>query len=106
MLTEEKAREKWCPFVHVRITIILPSGDRKSEQRAERLGRDDRCMASSCMAWRCGGNRPGAIVERIKVQPLASRPDNFTGYSDGDWIRQETHAVGYCGLAGNPEGVL
>lgn len=101
MFTEEQARTKACP---------LAGKFGASQQFAD--GPNPHCIASDCMAWRDGGVKWGPVLERIPALPGSTRPEGFTGYQlkkdgspseGGDWIRQETHHVGYCGLAGNPE---
>ena len=74
-MTEEEAKTKWCP----------QAGPSRFERR------DERCIASSCMAWRW--NEPwtsqteeghgGDIVIRLKRKPGEPK-------------------LGYCGLAGAP----
>jgi hypothetical protein len=52
-MTEEQARENWCPFAHVMLTTSAFGGG----VAANRYGNDmiplkTRCIASRCMGWR------------------------------------------------------
>ena len=47
LLTEEQARQKWCPFA----TTTSLSGGRIFDTRGESKG-FTLCIASACMAWR------------------------------------------------------
>lgn len=80
MLTEEQAKEKWCPMVR-----CAPGGDNAN---ADGGGRRDRyCIASRCMMWRA--------VETAEFKSRAEAEFRKSGrrlYADS----------GYCGLAGNP----
>lgn len=71
-MTEDEARGKWCPFVH-----IGPNGtvNRGFAHQPDARYEQTSCIASDCMAWR----------EYLE-------PDN-----NGTLIQQ-----GYCGLAGRP----
>lgn len=103
MHTEEKAREKWCPFARM---IVCTNDDKhavlnaSSFNRAIPEGEDGellslrgaRCIASDCMAWRGAWrkivkDRYFGDEEEILPQPIPPHKD---------WER-----VGYCGLAGN-----
>ncbi len=49
-MTEDKARERWCPFVRQAYAFGESiAANRDSEGRPDRMGR---CIASGCMAWR------------------------------------------------------
>ncbi len=91
MLTEQEAREKWCPFARLAIGMEKrgePNGvcivpDYPSHNRTQISGLLEThwsggccCIASDCMAWR-------------------GVPDAGT-YEPGK-------APGYCGLAGKPD---
>lgn len=91
MITEEQAKQKWCPFSRVllpvnqsgnristfHLNMVRKSGDERDIQHYEQQQRDCNCIASGCMAWRWGSY----------VKPL----------DDGTLAN-----TGYCGLAGNP----
>lgn len=92
LLTEEQAKEKWCPFV--RTVKFTPTslhgianlvqgnalGNRLAENMDELPG-VTRCIASQCMAWR--------KLQKTEIEKNGS----FT---------LSTEATGYCGLAGLP----
>jgi hypothetical protein len=85
MLTEEEAKERWCPFS--RVLEGEPPGAAGVNRAGPRA--DYTCIASECMAWRKTGskcrNRRGQYVDRDVD-------------ATGAWIE-----VGFCGLAGRPE---
>lgn len=106
LLSEKEAQQRVCPIM--RPDLLQSPSDMDADIVRERVVRDRRCLASGCMVWRYAGSRKGPIVERVRAQPLSTRPEGFTGYQaidgmTGDWVRQEEFQVGYCGLAGNPE---
>ena len=72
-MTENEAREKWCPFVQYRTTDYGPRSNMPNNE-------DGFCVASDCMAWR-----------EIWYSP----------YGSPHGTRQST-GEGYCGLAGKP----
>lgn len=74
-MTEDEAREKWCPMVQV--TSAQHMND--IEYGDNRGGGDENhnCIASDCMCWRWG--------QRLE---------------DGEFCASDTY--GYCGLAGKP----
>jgi len=80
-MTEDQARERWCPFARVADSIetSAPAANRLSRFRGvtnDPLVPDAFCIASDCMAWRVSG-----VV----------RDED----GEGPWL-------GYCGLAGKP----
>lgn len=76
-MTEDEAKEKWCPFVRVTVR-----DDGAYIERPEGLC-TIRCIASECMAWRKDGH---------KLEPDKHHPNELI----------ETLPIGYCGLAGKP----
>jgi hypothetical protein len=73
MMTEEQAKEKWCPFARV-----AGISSRGAINRDDKSGEPDvcaRCIASDCMAWRSDG--------------IEAHDDEVVHY-------------GHCGLAGRP----
>ena len=77
LMTEEEAREKWCPFA--RVMMLAPAPDHNPA--VNRRDMNCHCIASGCMAWRWGD------LPR-----------------DGNRFQPVTPRVGYCGLASKPEG--
>lgn len=78
ILTEEQARQCWCPFARAVAPIVDQHAQQTGGTTANRSseGRPDadcRCLASGCMAW------------RVFSQPNGEQP-----------------ARGFCGLAGAP----
>jgi hypothetical protein len=87
-MTEEEAKQKWCPFARAGITVDVPSGDRPAaavnRPHPKAPVQFTACHASVCMAWRW---ELGAIP----------------GTSGGAFVgndEQGAPARGYCGLAG------
>jgi len=75
-MTEDQAKQRWCPYVRLVTSIDLPYGGSSAISSANRAQNDKpvgRCIGSDCMAWR--------------------------------WQRSEAldASRGYCGLAGRPE---
>lgn len=94
ILTEEQAKEKWCPFVRIEIDAfgsgIAP------------IKRDDPrnvCIASQCMAWRW---IDGEFMKRSYLVSTGEPPEPNRAYMKSD-IRTEHEPNekrrGYCGLA-------
>lgn len=82
-LTEEQAREKWCPQARTArvlaekgdVPTVAVSANRSTNGTATELSV---CLASRCMAWREAG---------LQHDPT----------------KGENVITGYCGLAGRPE---
>ena len=91
LVTEEEAREKWCPFGRIPWFdgpmeerpryVVMASVNRPSMKLTGGKQQPNicRCIASECMAWQWVGERS-------------------TGPA-----RHETKRTGICGLAGRPE---
>lgn len=78
LLTEEQAKEKWCPNTRV----SSPHGTWNVSIRRESVPHT-RCIASQCMAW------------RFYVEPI---------YGDaGGYMGQRQTDKGYCGAFGVPK---
>lgn len=95
LLTEEQAKEKWCPFVRtvkfspsvsggIAIMQAIALGNRLAENSDELPG-VTRCIGSACMAWRW------VAVENPHVHPMLATTEQR-------YVASETH--GFCGLAG------
>lgn len=89
MLTEQDARQKWCPMVR----NAAPSDSEAAGTAGNRYGGEathptHSCIASDCMMWRKTG--------QIGIGPRGEKRDrDLDGLTR--WID-----VGYCGLAGSP----
>lgn len=82
-MTEDEAKEKWCPFVRVVIGPDNPAWQGLMLTNRGDIPADNThtlCIGSACMAW------------RWRHKPA---PEDPFAPSDGD---------GYCGLAGDPHG--
>ncbi len=82
MITEAEAKMKWCPFARV--------GEQASGAAENRPDGSYNCIVSACMAWRSGGT--------VRVDSSGKRVFSEMAQHSA---RSE---VGFCGLAGNPEG--
>jgi hypothetical protein len=108
MLTEDQAKEKWCPFVRVEVGHGLAAANRHTDNGSALVRAQ--CIASQCMAWRWSGRSPILLHE-------AGPPDGreawesydrliaqgWTRGSDtpgGVWLNPPKKPEGYCGLAG------
>lgn len=83
LLTEEQAREKWCPEARTAFQYREGGGGDHRDamvvaNRAENDAPISNCIASSCMWWRWS-DEPQQVL-----------------------ARDDKHRRGYCGLAGNP----
>ncbi len=74
LMTEERARKKWCPMKRLFVTADFAAGAAVNFEH-DAVPSDGTCIASQCMMWRFGG----ALVKG-----------------------EGTEHLGYCGLAGNP----
>ena len=98
MMTEQEARQKWCPMARVAVEI---SEGGSTLSHVATCNRHDgahpiaRCIASGCMAWRWS-----VRDKRIPAEGYTN-PDGssvVTRYVDGPG----DDPTGYCGLAGTP----
>lgn len=103
MMTEEKAKGKWCPFAriaHYPTDECAPKDIITSHNRlsCEETGEDrrplaSRCIPSECMAWRWGSKiEPGQMIDAKDL----SYPEIK------ELIAERSDTKGYCGLAGRP----
>ena len=74
-MTEEEAKQKWCPMVNHYNALHEPCGNSFAAMGSPNDWRHTKCIGSSCMMWR--------IVEETKENA-------------------ELYRHGYCGLAGKP----
>ena len=95
-MTEDEAREKWCP--HAVASHTDPRRGFRGEAPTNLDGRERQvekefpCIASACMAWRwAGGPRKADEV----------RPHMREGETLGQAYSRMCR--GYCGLAGGPD---
>lgn len=91
LLTEEAAREKWCPFARVYAVV---DGDVVTVNR-ETLSQPAkwcRCIASGCMMWRW---EAGARLDAKRDFVVQGMGEHGVG-----------HARGFCGRAGKPEAAF
>lgn len=97
ILTEEEAKEKWCPFAQIlgtlskgeQNTIVAHGPHNRGYQTGVGLA-SCHCIASGCMAWRWWETN-------VKDENAL---DNF-GNKPGTRLDRRTY--GSCGLAGRPE---
>lgn len=89
MLTEEQAREKWCPLSRPESASYAICGGNRD--RDGRPSSKVLCMGSACMAWRWG----------MKVETGIKHPPGDENVTITWTPESETH--GYCGAFGRPE---
>jgi len=97
-MTEEEAKEKWCPMSRVTTDFVGGLVDNKQYN-----GIITSCIGSDCMAWRCEYKKEQREGHNGGKEMLFSRgtETNRTPRRDGYdlWVLDES---GYCGLAGKP----
>lgn len=83
-MTEDEARQRWCPFVRMPINRAI------SAEMTSTIT----CLASNCMAWRWTSPPHWRVkrAEGITVAVDKNTPDAY-----------QTRGNGYCGIAGKPE---
>ena len=92
-MTEDEAKTKWCPFVRLP-TVNGATFNRDAERTDEQTcinaygGWANKCVGSSCMAWRWEWSPKDA--DRNSKDPFPVEGD------------LNPVPVGYCGLAGKP----
>lgn len=91
-MTEEEARQKWCPFARCGDTAGCNRNGSEFELKPY-------CIASDCMAWRWWDtlSDDGTGVHMV---PTAHRPRH--PLNDPNFPRPLEERWGYCGLAGKP----
>lgn len=89
-MTEEEARNKWCPFA--RVTIDAPGVDTAWNRfPGNETPHGTLCIGSQCMAWRW------ASLHRLTFSDVD--PDDPVIVTN---IDKKSKTDGYCGLAGKP----
>jgi hypothetical protein len=105
LVTEEDAKEKWCPFARVierdcdgstrarnRVVHLDAAGNVLKEITDTLAG--TRCIGSACMAWRWEKSEAKAVegYQTPDGQSITTR-----------WARIDpVDGAGFCGLAGKP----
>ena len=119
MLTEEEAKQKWCPMYR-----MVLHNETLWDNRSNNQGYC-RCEASGCMAWRYGEEMPYVVLpqstEKIEdcnecgldfMVPHDEKEWRYTatgwqcprcGHIQKEAIDHPERRRGYCGLAGKPE---
>lgn len=90
-MTEEEAKQRWCPFV--RLTGAEREWHTNRDPSMPSIPTDTqayRCIGSACMAWRWRGY----FTDEGRFMHMAGR-----GHWKSDEKREPT---GFCGLAGRP----
>lgn len=93
LLTEEQAKEKWCPFARAPLSWAVDEDHYDTLAAAVNIGRPMicRCQGSDCMAWRW--------------EPSEDFKNRQVAYEDSSNLpgtMPEPLPRGYCGLAGKP----
>lgn len=114
MMTEEEAKEKWCPHYRsmVAITSMGDSREFDTNRASSEFSDVDRptCIASQCMAWRWNeAKRTQAFIKAVQDRMEKYEPKK--PYSRNRAIAEVyaeigsdlKYTEGYCGLAGKPE---
>lgn len=116
MLTEEQAREKWCPMVRL-AEATAPPGYPSRNRGTSDSGVHPlcRCIASECMAWRWGKRNRKQYEALCQEETGQSRSDWMTAYlrARGGTAQEAYEAFcrefasrppthGYCGAFGKP----
>jgi hypothetical protein len=102
-MTEQEAKEKWCPMVRFKIGADDQAWQNKAyTNRAEEFGPDKCvCCASRCMMWRVEHKKEQREGHSGGKELLFTR-----GFETGREPKQvsydlwELPATGYCGLGG------
>jgi len=101
-MTEDEAKEKWCPFASSRICDTAKNGGLEWGKFIQEHGLNGNCIGSKCMAWRTFNPVSEMdFIELIKNYRsehscgLVEAKKNITAiYGEPD------KPCGFCGLAG------
>lgn len=118
-LTEDEAKQRWCPFAVVGFGNRMPNafnrlqitgqeaGGQTVEGGALKIPLGAKCLGSACMAWRFGAREARAYPYRVTMKPGAAAehyawdPTGHPGYENATVENApDEPAVGRCGLAG------
>ena len=95
-MTEDQAKEKWCPFGQIAYQVYAGTGHSERQD----------CVASACMMWReltgmdaCTEEGPG--IEWIK-QHRAKYGSSLKEAVEAKRSGKPVSGGGYCGLGGKP----
>ncbi len=93
MLTEEQAKEKWCPFARVVIgdEVARASGNRFTSGHYHNEAA--RCLGSGCMLWKWGP------AEFLRLDANGNPDPDLSGPSPWTYPKEES-GRGYCGFGG------
>lgn len=93
MMTEDEAKEKWCPQTNAPAIPYGSAGDGPPEDDyIAEVSAISPCIGSACMAW-----RRGREMFQLESGRLVDPRDGILGD-----IKYKRVRLGYCGLAGQP----
>lgn len=93
LLTEEQAKEKWCPMVRTGLTAGMAVNHHVAGEGREGVHDETRCIASGCMMWRkttITTHKPSGEKFSYPLVINASERDHY----------EVDRSRGFCGLAG------
>lgn len=111
MLTEAKARTKWCPQALHQSGGEEPAANRWADRDGHHPNPAEcRCLASECMAWRWAAMPAEFPMLEAEAEALVARDDNYElagacpSTSTSNIMVRRIATTGFCGLAGQVEG--
>jgi len=103
-VTEEEAKQRWCPFA--RIDSTAANRPNPGDNFDPSAGWPP-CIASACMAWRWSeAKRTAAFLEAVQQHMAGQAKPNFNTAVQAVYAErggQFERSEGYCGLAGAPQ---
>lgn len=109
-MTEDEAKEKWCPFSRVLAHTYAQDGKGRmfeggysSNRGPDREPEDGSlCIGAACMAWRWSEEKRTAAFLQATVEHMKATGDNFNKATQEVVKRRDEfkHTEGFCGLAG------